>query len=161
MSRYISSKPISGLRSATSSQHLRNKPSDILLPKTFTKVKRGQQFDLTLRTPATITKSYSLKLIKSCKTALSLKASVFQMQLISYCTSAPFKNKNNSWLCHSTRDNNTIAVIMATTNMMLALCTAVTLCLLLSLANLKAYSATLMEAFSVMSFMLWTTPSTI
>ncbi|KAH3833064.1 hypothetical protein DPMN_106365 [Dreissena polymorpha] len=47
------------------------------------------------------------------------------------------------------------------THMMLALCTAVTVDLLLSRAYLNAYSATLMEACSVISLILCTTPSTI
>ena len=47
------------------------------------------------------------------------------------------------------------------TYMMLALWTAVTVFLPLALAYSKANSATRLEASSVMSFMLCTTPSTI
>lgn len=47
------------------------------------------------------------------------------------------------------------------TYMMLALCTAVTLFLWLLRAYSKAYSAMRLLAFSVISLMLWTTPSTI
>lgn len=46
-------------------------------------------------------------------------------------------------------------------HMMLALWTAVTLALWLFLAYSKAYSAMRLLASSVMSLMLWTTPSTI
>lgn len=51
--------------------------------------------------------------------------------------------------------------IMPSAHMMLALWTAVTLLLWLFLAYSKAYSAMRLLAFSVISLMLWTTPSTI